>query len=63
LLLGVVDAYGVMASAAEQRRRELGIRPALGARPVDAFAMTAREGGSPERGSTDIRRFDARAHG
>lgn len=45
LVLAAVGTYGVMASAVENRRRELGIRLALGAAPVQAFALVTREGG------------------
>ncbi|MEQ8329375.1 MAG: ABC transporter permease [Longimicrobiales bacterium] len=44
LVLAAVGTYGVMAGAVERRRRELGIRLALGAEPRDAFAMVTVEG-------------------
>ena len=44
LLLAAVGTYGVMASALERRRSELGIRLALGAEPRDAFLMIIKEG-------------------
>jgi putative ABC transport system permease protein len=46
LTLAGVGTYGVMRSAVERRRRELGIRLALGARPSDAFGIVVRDGGT-----------------
>ena len=44
LLLGVVGIYGVLAYAAMQRRREVGIRLALGARPGAVKGMFVYQG-------------------
>jgi ABC-type antimicrobial peptide transport system permease subunit len=44
MFLGVVGLYGVIAYVASQRRREIGIRIALGARPRDVRLMFVRHG-------------------
>ena len=44
LLLGVVGIYGMLAFALHERRREIGVRLALGARPVDIRTMFLRSG-------------------
>lgn len=44
LILAVVGIYGVNAYAVTQRRRELGVRIALGARPGDVLKETLGEG-------------------
>jgi ABC-type antimicrobial peptide transport system permease subunit len=44
LLLGVAGIYGVISFAVAQRRREIGIRVALGARPGQVTQMFLRQG-------------------
>ena len=44
LLLAAVGLYGVMAHTAGQRRNEIGIRLALGARPATILRMIVGEG-------------------
>jgi predicted permease len=44
LLLGVVGIYGVIAYVAAQRTREIGIRMALGAQPIDVSRLFLRHG-------------------
>jgi predicted permease len=44
LVLAITGTFGVMAYAAAQRRRETGIRMALGARPSDITRLTLRDG-------------------
>jgi putative ABC transport system permease protein len=44
LILGTVGIYGVMAYGVSLRRREIGVRIALGARPADVSRMISRHG-------------------
>ncbi len=44
LLLGVVGLYGVLSYAVSQRRREIGIRLALGAQPWEIRGLFVRRG-------------------
>jgi ABC-type antimicrobial peptide transport system permease subunit len=44
LLLGIIGIYGVVAYTVAQRRREIGIRLALGAEPATVKVMFLRQG-------------------
>ena len=44
LTLAVVGVYGVVAYSVTERRREFGVRLALGARATQVIALVAREG-------------------
>jgi predicted permease len=47
LLLAAVGLHGVLGQLVAQRTQEIGVRMALGARPVDVAGLIAREGGLP----------------
>lgn len=47
LVLAVLGIYGVLSYLVSQRRRELGIRLALGARPRDLIVLVVRQGMFP----------------
>ena len=47
LMLASVGVYGVVSAAVEQRRREFGIRLALGAQRADLVRLAVRQGVAP----------------
>lgn len=54
LILAVVGVYGVVSYGAAQRTREIGIRMAMGARPVDVLQLILRQGVSLVAGGVGL---------
>jgi putative ABC transport system permease protein len=47
VLLAAIGLYSVLGQSVVQRRQEIGIRMAMGARPADVLQMIARQAGAP----------------
>ncbi len=45
LLLAAIGLFGLLSRAVNERRREIGVRMAVGARPADVIGLVMREGG------------------
>jgi ABC-type antimicrobial peptide transport system permease subunit len=45
LVLASIGLYGLLARGVAERQREIGIRVALGARPIEVLTIVVREGG------------------
>jgi putative ABC transport system permease protein len=54
LVLGIIGIYGVISYTVSQRKREIGIRLALGAQSGDVFRMVLRQGAKMALGGVAI---------